>query len=141
MQKHDNNIDILDENNIIQELNEKNEKLEIDNKKLLDQKMEIKKHTEEVLVKFKNDLNDTEYLIDKRIVSSFVIKVLDKSNKKKIRLTVLDTLANFLGYNNEERKIIGLGPNSSQNVNSYNPSSTEKIKEISNDLYNFILNA
>ena len=94
-----------------------------------------------MLTKFKNDLKDSEYLIDKRIVSSFVIKVLDKSNKKKIRLTVLDTLANFLGYNNDERKIIGLSPNNSQNLNSYNPSSTEKIKEISNDLYNFILNA
>ena len=139
-----NKIDNIDNNYHLSALSERAERLENENKKLQDKNKIIKRHTEEVLVKVKNEIKDVEYMVDRRIISNFLIKIYDKTSKKKIRIHVRDTLANFLGLNNEERKKIGLNPNLNLNTsklnNTYNPSSTEKVKEISDDLYNFVLN-
>ena len=126
-------------NQITNELNDRLSNLEAENLKLKEQKLEIKKHAEEVLIKVRNDLKDTEYLIDKRIISSFLFKYLDKNNNEKIRQAVLDTLSNFLGFSNEERKKIGLNP-TTVNV-TITSNQNDKLKDISDDLYNFILNA
>ena len=61
-------------NQITNELNDRLSNLEAENLKLKEKKLEIKKHAEEVLIKVRNDLKDTEYLIDKRIISSFLFK-------------------------------------------------------------------
>lgn len=134
-EKHNHNHQ---SNQVINELNDRILFLEAENTKLREQKLEIKKHAEEVLVKVRNDLKDTEFLIDKRIISSFLFKYLDKNNNDKIKLAVMDTLSNFLGFSNEERKKVGLNPSTG---NHYNTSTTDKLKDISDDLYNFILNA
>ena len=134
-----------DNNDNIQILSERTKMLEQENKKLHDQKITIKRHTEEVLIKVKNEIKDIENMVDKRVVSNFFLKALDKKSKKNIKLNVRDTLANFFGFNNEERKKIGLSSISNLNFsklnNTYNPSSTDKVKEISDDLFNFVLNA
>ena len=134
-EKHYNNTI---SNQVANEYNEKIAILESENIKLKEQKLEIKKHAEEVLVRVRNDLKETEFLIDKRIISSFMFKYLDRNNNEKIRLAVLDTLSNFLGFSNDERKKIGLNPSSG---NNFNTSHTDKLKDISDNLYNFILNA
>ena len=128
----------LSQNVNVNGLNDRIANLEAENSKLKQQKLEIKKHAEEVRSKMKNDLKDSEYLIDKRILSNFLFKLFDKSNTEKLRMSVLETLSNFLNFNNEERKKIGLSPSTTIH---YNNCQTDKLKDISDDLYNFILNA
>ena len=111
--------------------------LQLENQRLKEQKILIKKQTEEMIKKVKNDLKADEFLVDKRIIGSFIMKVMDKTSSKNIRLSILDTLANVIGFNNEERKKLGLNPLFNQ-PSIYNPSSSEKLKEISIDLYNLI---
>ena len=53
-------------------------------------------------------------------------------------MAVLDALANFFGYNNEERRAIGLNPTNFQISNTN--IAGEKIKLLIDVLTNFILN-
>ena len=128
------------DNDPIQILSARYEKLEQENIILQTQKNELKEQTKDFLLKVKNDLKEVEFMVDRRLICNFVLKALDKSTQKKIRLTVLDTLSNFLGFNNDERRKIGLNPNSGNNP-TYTPSSNEKAREISEELYNYVLNA
>jgi len=149
-----NEIENLKENSRFQEdkLNQeqinRNEELEknisdlqLENKYLKEQKDKMRKYSEEILQKVKNDLKETEYLIDKRIISNLLVKYFDKNTNNSIKTALLDTLANFMGFNNEERVQIGLYVNNNNNVINSNNSKKDKLSELSDDLYNFILNA
>jgi hypothetical protein len=113
--------------------------LETENKKLKEQKDIIKKNTEEIIKKVKKNMVGNEYLVDKRIVGGLIFKILDKNTKKSIRLSILETLASMIGFENDERRKLGLKPISLERHSFYQTASTEKINEISDDLYNIIL--
>jgi len=130
--------DELNDSDPIQVLSARNDKLEKENMILQAQQSELKEQTKEVLLKVQNDLRDIENMVDRRIVSNFVIKALDRSTSKKIRITVIDTLANFLGFSNEDRKKIGLSFNSGNNP-IFAPTSSEKAKELSEDILNNVM--
>ena len=75
------------------------------------------------ILKIKNELVDYEYLIDRRVISNLLLKYFDKSADSKLKLALLDTLANIMGYDNDLRKKMGLamkdtGPNSRRASNS-----------------------
>jgi hypothetical protein len=130
--------DELNDSDPIQVLSARNDKLEKENIILQAQQYELKEQTKEVLLKVQSDLKDIENMVDRRIVSNFVIKALDKSTSKKIRITVVDTLANFLGFSNEDRKKIGLSSNLGNNP-VFIPYSSEKAKELSEDILNNVM--
>lgn len=126
----------------IEELEKNITDLEIENKHLKEQKDKMKKYSEEILLKVKNDLKETEFLIDKRMISNILIKYFDRSANEKLKQALLDTLANFMGYTNEERKKIGLSYTSNLiPLQQNNTNKDDKLKELSDELYNFILNA
>ena len=129
-----------EKNNKFEELDKQITDLELENKYLKEQKDKMKKYSEEILLKVKNDLKDTEFLIDKRMISNILIKYFDKNTNDKIKSALLDTLANFMGFNNEERAQLGLYYNNSACVNNEN-NKNDKLKDLSDELYNFILNA
>ena len=129
-----------EKNNKFEELDKQITDLELENKYLKEQKDKMKKYSEEILLKVKNDLKDTEFLIDKRMISNILIKYFDKNTNDKIKSALLDTLANFMGFNNEERAQLGIYYNNSAGVNNEN-NKNDKLKDLSDELYNFILNA
>ena len=51
--------------------------LEIENKHLKGQKDKMKKYSEEILIKVKNDLKDIDFVIDKRMISNILLKYFD----------------------------------------------------------------
>ncbi len=117
--------------------------LEQDKEKLKEQNNNIKKQAEELVKKVRKDLKDTEYLIDKRIISDFLFKYFDKTKNEKIKTALLEYFSNLMGYDNDERKLIGLPPsNYPSHGHQSNPSSNtnDKLKDLSNDLYNFVMN-
>ena len=116
--------------------------LELENKHLKEQKDKMKKYSEEILIKVKNDLKETEFLVDKRMISNLILKYFDVSTSEKLKHALLDTLANFMAFNNSERRQIGLGVlNNNNQAKSTSNASTDKLKDLSDDLYNFILNS
>ena len=73
------------------------------------------------------------------MISNIIIKYFDPSTNDKIKLALLDTLANFMGYSNDERRKLGLHTN---NINiPVKNNNDDKLKDLSNELYDFILNA
>jgi len=130
----------VDQNSKNEELEKHVTDLQLENKFLKEQKDQMKKYSEEILLKIKNDIKEKEFLIDKRMISNILIKYFDKNTTEKIKSALLDTLANFMGFTNEERMHIGLYVNTLNISNAIN-NKNDKLKELSDDLYNFILNA
>ena len=131
-----------DNNKQINDLKEAIYLIEEENLKLKEKSNAIKKHTEEIVMKVRKDLQDTEYLIDKRIISDFLFKYFDKTKNEKIKSSLLDYFSNLMGYSNEERKMIGLGPsNYSGSMTTSSSSTNDKLKDLSEDLYNFVMNS
>jgi hypothetical protein len=122
----------------LEALNDKISMLENENKRLKDQKYFMKKQADDLLQTLKSDLKDSEFYLDKRIISRFIFKYFDKNSNNSLKLAVLDALANFFGYNNDERKAIGL--NSSNFISSNTHLAAEKIKVLIEVLSNFIIN-
>ena len=122
----------------LENLNDRIAVLENENKKLKDQKYYIKKQADDVLQTLKLDLKDSEFYLDKRIISRFVFKYFDKDSNESLKYAVLDAFANFFGYNNDERKAIGL--KQTNFISSNTNLASEKIKLLMNVLSNFILN-
>jgi chromosome segregation ATPase len=115
--------------------------MEIENKHLKEQKEKMKKYSEEILIKVKNDLKDTEFMIDKRMISNILIKYFEQGLNSSIKISLLDTLANFMGFNNDERRKIGLSASNNQKMITSQSGANDKLKNLSDELYDFILNA
>jgi chromosome segregation ATPase len=105
-----------------------------DNVKLEEAKLKLN----ELFVKLKFDLQDYDYLIDRRIIANVLIRYFDKSASSKLKEQVLDTLANMLGYNNEERKLLNL--NTANNGTAKNDSYYQMLVENLNNISEFINN-
>ena len=96
----------------------------------------------EIMVRIKNDLTDYEFLIDKRIISNILLKYFDKNADHKLKSALLDTLANIMGYGNDEKKRLGLtvsnnslsGRKQEANVNS----EGDNLKDLINELWKYM---
>lgn len=117
--------------------------LEIENKNLKEQKNKLKKYSEEIVKKIQNDYQQSEYLIDKRMISSILFKYFDPYTNSSIKYSLLETLANFMNYSNDERKQLGLSTRSSNDIEIGKASNDDKdkLKKLGEELYDFILNS
>jgi chromosome segregation ATPase len=133
----------------IEQLNNQIDVLEKENNVLKEKEMQIKKKTNDLIKKVENDLKDTEYMIDKRIISSVLVSYFDKNTSAKVKESLLETLSGFMEYGNEDRKKMGLKPiaipssslNNNGNSNTSNTNHNDKLKTLSDGLYDFILNS
>ena len=117
--------------------------LEIENKNLKEQKNKLKQYSEEIVKKIQNDYQQSEYLIDKRMISSILFKYFDPYTNSSIKYSLLETLANFMNYSNDERKQLGLSTRSSNDIEVGKSSNDDKdkLKKLGEELYDFILNS
>ena len=139
---NDKNVEVMNKkySMIIDENRKTINYLQSEIKKIDDYKYQLKRKSEEIMKKIKDEVNKNDYLIDKRLISNCIIKIFDRRNKdKKIQTLILETLAKYLDYNEEERKIIGLSPITSkiQECQSLNITSN-KIREVSDNFLNFL---
>ena len=130
----------------IEQLNNQIDVLEKENVMMKEKEMQIKKKTNDLIKKVENDLKDTEYMIDKRIISSVLVSYFDKNTSAKVKESLLETLSGFMEYSNEDRKKMGLKPiaipsSNSGNSNTGNTNHNDKLKTLSDGLYDFILNS
>ena len=91
-----------------------------------------------LIKKVNNDLKDTEFLIDKRVISSVLVNYFDKNTNDKIKENLLETLSKIMEYSNEDRKKMGLKP---INIPQTNKNEKDQFQSVSEGLYNFILNS
>ena len=122
----------------IQSLESYIEKIENENITLKKKDEENKKEMDNLIKKVNNDLKDTESLIDKRVISSVLVSYFDKSINEKVKENLLETLSSIMQYSNEDRKKMGLKP---IDIPNKNKKEEDKLKKVSDGLYNFILSS
>ena len=119
--------------------------LELDNTNLKEQNNKLVNINKDLVVKLQNENKNYEKVVDKTMISSMLIKYFDPTTPSSIKSSLLETIANFLEYNDEEREQIGL-PSKSEKNNDGNSKITgnnfsDKLSKIGNNLYNFITNS
>ncbi|OMJ74410.1 hypothetical protein SteCoe_26666 [Stentor coeruleus] len=68
----------------------------------------IRKEAEAILDKVQNNIQREENLIDRRLVTTFLINFLNEENTEKMKIQMLRPLAEILGMDKEQRIKIGL---------------------------------
>lgn len=69
------------------------------------------------------------------MISSVLVNYFDKNANDNVKQSLLETLSSLMDYSNEDRKKMGLKP-----INIPKNEKDDKLKSISDGLYNFILN-
>jgi chromosome segregation ATPase len=111
----------------------------------IQEKLEFVKNTcKEFIIKMNNDITEYENYIDKRIINSIFLKYFDKGSNEKIKISLLETLANIMGYDNDDRRKIGLSMKDNYNSNSARQGNSEagieELLERLGEFYKFIEN-
>ena len=137
-----NNLNINNEK--YEQIQNKIFNLELDNTNLKDQNNKLIAINKDLVSKLQNENKNYEKVVDKTMISSMLIKYFNPSTPSSIKKSLLETIANFLEYTDEEREQIGLpskSGNNNVNSNSSGNNLSDQLSKIGNNLYNFITNS
>ena len=90
--------------------------------------IDLKKNCNEYISRFLKEITEIQYLVDKRLLSEILIKILDPNCDNCVKNSLLETISSIMCFSNEERFRLNLPPN-----------KHEKIKESDNISYNRLL--
>ena len=122
-----------------EELSNKIFNLELDNTNLKEQNNKLVKINKDLVIKLQNNNKNYEKVVDKTMISSMLMKYFNPSTPSSIKTSLLETIANFLEYSDEERAQIGL--NSKSNGEKGGGNLGDHLSKLGNNLYNFITNS
>ena len=103
-----NNNSISISYNIQQEEEENRRLLEEENSKLKNEIIELNLKHKQLYEKINLDLKQTEYLVDKRIISKQIVTLLDKKTREDHRYDILDYISQVLDFSENEKITVGL---------------------------------
>jgi myosin heavy subunit len=69
----------------------------------------IRNEAESLLSRIETQIQASDSMIDKRIITTFLLNYLNEKNNNKVKIQMLKALAEMLGLNQEQRTKIGLG--------------------------------
>ena len=72
------------------------------------EKNDIKLETANLLSNLKNETLYKENLVDKRVITKFLLNYFDKGTTFVVKMQILDTLGSILSLNQVQRKKLGL---------------------------------
>ena len=117
-------------------------KLELDNTNLKEQNNKLVKINKDLVAKLQNNNKNYEKVVDKTMISSMLIKYFNPSTPNTIKSSLLETIANFMEFTDEEREQIGLNPKSNNGDKSNGGGNIgDHLSKLGNNLYNFITNS
>ena len=116
-------------------------KLELDNTNLKEQNNKLVKINKDLVTKLQNNNKNYEKVVDKTMISSMLIKYFNPSTPTSIKNSLLETIANFLEYSDEERKQIGLYSKANIGDKTGGGNLGDHLSKLGNNLYNFITNS
>jgi hypothetical protein len=64
----------------------------------------IKEQTETLVAKVKKEESDKEYMVDRRMINTFLITYLSKQNDRAIQQRMLQAMSKILDFTEEEKK-------------------------------------
>jgi chromosome segregation ATPase len=77
-----------------------------------------------------SELKDFEFYVDKRLYNNFLFKYFDKNTNEKLKYSLLETLANLLSLDNEDRKKLNLTLPNTQFASNINNNFMTDIESI-----------
>ena len=90
--------------------------------------IDLKKNCNDYISRFLKEITEIQYLVDKRLLSEILIKILDPNCDNNVKHSLLETISSIMSFSNEERFRLNLPPN-----------KHEKLKETDNISYNRLL--
>ncbi|CDW82092.1 viral a-type inclusion protein repeat containing protein [Stylonychia lemnae] len=86
---------------INQDLHGKLQKCEIEN-------LELKKYSQELVEKVKKDSEQSEFMVDRRMINKFLINYVNPNSSRDVKFQMLDAMSKILGFTMEEKQSLGL---------------------------------
>ena len=71
---------------------------------------EIKRHAQELVEKVKSDAEAQRYMIDRRMITRFLLNYVNPKSHNLVKLQMVDAMSKILEFSNEERVTLGLKP-------------------------------
>ena len=113
--------------------------MEIEHKNLQKKFDELTKANNDILLRVKQDNLSKQNMVDQTMLKSLFLKYFDGNCTNSIRKSLLETIANFMEFNEKERSFVGLEVK--YKGVGHKTSVTEvgnKIEEVGNKLYDHI---
>ena len=70
----------------------------------------IKEEAQQLLSKVSGQMANTEHLIDRRFISTFLFNYLNPKNSERLKRQMLESMVNVLSLSSDQRSALGLGP-------------------------------
>ena len=90
----------------IDELQQSNDSLVKDKNALELERDEVKQHASELVEKVKAEAESKEYLIDRRMINTFLVQYLNPKSDAATRQHMLDAMSKILGFTMEEKQML-----------------------------------
>ena len=72
------------------------------------ERKEIKKYAHELIDKVKKEAESQKFLIDRRMITQFLLNFLNPKSNQTVKLQMMDAMSKILEFSNEERTSLGL---------------------------------
>ena len=69
---------------------------------------EMKKYASELVEKVKNEVEGKEFMIDRRMINTFLVQYLNPKSDSATRAHMLDAMSKILGFTMDEKQALGL---------------------------------
>lgn len=64
---------------------------------------EMKKYSGELVKKFKNEVEGKEFMIDRRMINTFLVQYMNPNSDAATKTHMLDAMSKILGFTMEEK--------------------------------------
>lgn len=69
---------------------------------------EVKQHASELLEKVKLEVEGKEFMIDRRMINTFLVQYINPKSDAATKKKMLDAMSKILGFSMEEKQALGL---------------------------------
>ena len=92
----------------ITELESENEVHVKERQALVTERDEMNRYASELVEKVKNEVEGKEFMIDRRMINTFLVQYMNPNSDESTRQHMLDAMSKVLGFTMEEKQILGL---------------------------------
>ena len=68
----------------------------------------MKRYAAELVEKVKNEVEGKEFMIDRRMINTFLVQYLNPKSDQATKQHMLDAMSKILGFTMEEKQTLGL---------------------------------
>lgn len=113
-----------------------NQELIEDKKTLEGEKDEVTRYAQELVEKVKKEDESRDFMIDRRMINTFLIQFANPKSDEKTKHLMLDAMSKILVFTMEEKETLGLIKKPKVEETK---SKAESLKQVSSSLVSFLM--